>query len=57
MYTQDGTKFEPEDDHEVVCEAHGVKTTWGALDPHQRMAVENGIDTVSDLPCILTKRV
>lgn len=43
------------DDDEVVCKAHGVKTTWGALDPIQRLAVEEGIDTVPELPCLLTK--
>jgi len=52
---EDGTELEPKDTDDVVCKTHGVKTTWGVLDPIQRLAVENGIDTVLELPCLLTK--
>jgi hypothetical protein len=45
--------YEPKDEDEIKCEAHGVVTTWGALSPTQRLAVEEGFDTTDDLPCIL----
>ena len=50
---ENGTKKEPEDTDPVTCEVHGTKTTWGALDPYQRLAVEEGLDTLSNLRCIL----
>lgn len=45
--------YTPKATDEVRCEAHGVTTTWGELDPIQRLAVEEGIDTLDDLPCLL----
>jgi hypothetical protein len=48
--------YEPKDTDEVRCEAHGFVTTWGQLDPIQRLAVEEGLDTVPALPCLLAKR-
>lgn len=45
--------YYPKDSDEVRCESHGVVTTWGALTPIQKMAVEEGIDFNDDLPCIL----
>jgi hypothetical protein len=52
---EDGTEMEPKDEHEVVCEVHGFKTTWGKLDPFQQLAVESGLDTTPDSPCLLKK--
>ena len=48
--------YEPKDTDEVRCETHGVVTTWGALDPIQRVACEEGLDTTQDLPCLLAPR-
>lgn len=48
--------YSPKNDDEVRCEDHGVVTTWGALDPIQQLAVEAGLDTTQDLPCILLSR-
>ena len=48
--------YTPKDADEVKCEAHGIVTTWGALDPIQRLAVEEGIDTTDDLRCILAPK-
>lgn len=45
--------YTPKDSDHVECPTHGFKTTWGALDPIQRLAVESGLDTSDDLPCIL----
>jgi hypothetical protein len=45
--------YAPKDTDEVRCEAHGVVTTWGQLSAIQRLALEEGIDTADDLPCIL----
>ena len=45
--------YHPKDTDEVKCGTHGTVTTWGALNPIQRIALENGIDTVDDLPCLL----
>lgn len=45
--------YHPKDSDEVRCETHGVVTTWGALDPIQRLAVEEGLDTAVDHDCIL----
>ncbi|NEV75607.1 hypothetical protein DYI24_00750 [Rhodopseudomonas sp. BR0C11] len=50
---QNGTEIEPDDATPVECPVHGVKTTWGQLSPIQRLAVETGLDTADDLPCIL----
>lgn len=48
--------YHPKDTDEVRCEAHGIVTTWGALDSIQRLAVEEGLDTRDDLPCLLAPR-
>jgi hypothetical protein len=46
--------YTPKDTDEVKCIVHhGVTTTWGALDAIQRLAVKEGIDTVSEHRCIL----
>ena len=45
--------YVPKDTDEVRCEVHGVVTTWGQLDGIQRLALEDGIDTDKDLPCLL----
>lgn len=47
--------FEPKDSDIISCEVHGVVTTWGKLDPIQRLAVEEGIDTVPELTCLLVR--
>jgi len=46
--------YHPKDSDEIVCETHGVTTTWGALTPIQRLAIEEGIDTTNDLPCVFS---
>jgi hypothetical protein len=46
--------YHPKDSDEVRCELHGVVTTWGALDPIQQLAVEEGLDVTDDLPCLLS---
>jgi hypothetical protein len=46
--------YTPKDTDEVKCEIHGVVTTWGALNPIQQLAVEEGLDTLDNLPCILS---
>ena len=51
-----GCSLRVEDWMEVRCDTHGVVTTWGALDPIQQLAVEEGIDTADDLPCLLAPR-
>jgi hypothetical protein len=48
--------YHPKDSDPVECHVHGVKTTWGALDAIQRLAVEEGLDTSDDLPCLLAPR-
>lgn len=49
-------RYIPKDTDVVECLDHGVITTWGALDPIQRTAIESGLDTVKDLPCLLLPR-
>lgn len=44
--------YRPKDDDVVECHEHGVKTTWGALTPIQQLALEEGLDTVAEAPCI-----
>lgn len=46
----------PKDSDEVRCEVHGTVTTWGKLDWVQRLAVEESLDTVESLPCLLAPR-
>jgi hypothetical protein len=48
--------YHPKDSDKVECETHGLVTTWGALDPIQRLALEEGLDTTDDLPCLLGPR-
>ncbi len=45
-------RYDPKDSDEVKCETHNFVTTWGDLDPIQRLAVEEGLDTTEDLPCL-----
>jgi hypothetical protein len=45
--------YTPKDTDEIRCEVHSVVTTWGNLDPIQRLAVEKGLDTSDGLPCLL----
>jgi len=53
---EDGKTLKPEDWMEVRCEVHSLVTTWGALDPIQQLAVEAGLDTFPELPCLLAPR-
>jgi hypothetical protein len=53
---EDGTTIKVFDSSPVECEVHGVKTTWGALNPIQQLAVEGGLDTTPDLTCLLVER-
>lgn len=46
-------RYHPKPTDEVRCEGHGIVTTWGALDEIQKLAVEEGLDTTADLPCLL----
>jgi len=41
------------DKSEIVCGFHGTKTTWGALDDIQKLAVEENLCSSKDLPCLL----
>lgn len=49
-------RYNPKPGDEVVCHVHGIVTTWGALNHIQQLAVAEGLDTTSDLPCLLTSR-
>lgn len=49
--------YNPKDTDEVRCETHDFVTTWGALDAIQRLAVEEGIDTVDEARCLLAPRI
>jgi hypothetical protein len=51
-----GRRKPPKDSDEIKCDTHNVVTTWGELDHIQRLAVENGLDTLEDLPCLLLPR-
>jgi hypothetical protein len=48
--------YHPKDSDEVRCEVHGIVTTWGDLDSFQRMACEEGLDTVPELRCLLAPK-
>jgi len=48
-----GKRYTPKDTDEVKCLEHNFTTTWGALDPIQQLAVQEGIDTLPDSECIL----
>ena len=45
--------YNPKPTDEVKCHVHGVVTTWEKLTGIQQLAVENGIDTAADVPCLL----
>lgn len=45
--------YHPKQDDEVKCHVHNFVTTWGALNSIQQLAVEEGLDTTEDLPCLL----
>lgn len=49
-------RYTPKDTDEVKCDAHHFITTWGALNEIQRLAVEEGLDTTDELPCILAPK-
>lgn len=50
---EDGSPLAVHDDMEIRCDVHDIRTTWGALDGVQQLAVQEGLDTVADLPCLL----
>jgi hypothetical protein len=56
LKAEDGSTIKVYDSTKVDCDVHDVHTTWGALDPIQQLAVENGLDTLSDLPCLMSPR-
>lgn len=45
--------YHPKDSDEVKCLIHNLTTTWGELSSIQQLAVEEGLDTTEDLPCLL----
>lgn len=49
-------RYAPKDSDEVKCDVHGTVTTWGELDSIQQLAVEEGLDTVAGVPCLLLPR-
>lgn len=49
-------RYEPKDTDEVRCDIHNVVTTWGALDSIQRLALEEGLDTVEGCRCLLAPK-
>lgn len=51
---ENGDKITPKDTDPVHCDTHDLTVHWGDLDAIQQLAVEEGLDTVEDLPCILT---
>ncbi|MDR5726271.1 MAG: hypothetical protein RB191_02260 [Terriglobia bacterium] len=56
LILEDGGTFTPSDHSVVECEVHNVKTTYGALDPMQRLALSEGLDTKEGMPCLLAPR-
>lgn len=50
---QDGGRLCMKDNDEVRCGTHGVVAIWRDLTPIQRLAVEEGIDALDDMPCLL----
>ena len=50
---EDGSRYAPKDSDPVECHEHGTRTTWGALDAIQQLALSEGLDTTPDLPCLL----
>ena len=53
MKDENGKPLIPKDSDPVDCLTHDVHTTWGALSPIQQLAVESGLDTLPELPCLL----
>ena len=45
--------YEPKDTDEVRCDIHGFVTTWGAMGPLQRLALESGLDVAEGDACLL----
>lgn len=45
--------YEPKDTDEVTCDLHGLVTTYGALGPIQRLALEAGLDVDEAMTCLL----
>lgn len=50
---ENGKTLKLKADTEITCETHGIKVTYGSLDPIQKMAFEEGLDTTADIPCLL----
>lgn len=53
LRAEDGGTIKVYDSSPIKCEVHGVETTWGELDPIRQLAVESGLDTTADMPCLL----
>ena len=56
LKAEDGSIIKIYESSSVDCEVHGIHTTWGALDPIQQLAIESGLDTMPEMPCILETR-
>lgn len=41
---ENGRKITPKDHHEVFCETHNFRTTWGKLGPLQQLALSESLD-------------
>jgi hypothetical protein len=54
---QNGTEIDPKPETEIACEIHNLKVKWGELDPYQQLAVEEGLDTKAECPCLLTPKI
>jgi hypothetical protein len=50
---ENGKRHAPKNTDEVKCLEHGITTTWGALDPIQQLALEEGLDTLPKSECLL----
>jgi len=48
-----GKRYRPKDSDKVECLDHGIVTTYGALDPIQRIALHAGLDSTDH--CIFEK--
>jgi len=48
-----GKDYHPKDTDPVHCELHNLTVSWGDLDAIQQLAVEEGLDTIETLPCLL----
>ena len=57
LVLEGGKRYVPkEDSDEVRCDLHGTVTTYGALDPIQRLALSEGLDSTADMTCLLAPR-